>query len=115
MHSSVTDRDKEIWKNNQRPANSQIYKDTQLHNIYRDYTIIEYKSVMRKFFQCDELQKSIQMTFVTRHIGKIFSCSLHNVAVYVDNTMHCHCHYITIPPKVQVTLRDNNVDQYSAQ
>ena len=30
MHSSVTDRDKQIWKNNQRPANSQIYKDTQL-------------------------------------------------------------------------------------
>ena len=58
MHSSVTDRDKQTWKNNQRPANSQIYKDTQLNNINRGFTIIEYKFVMRIFFQCEELQKS---------------------------------------------------------
>jgi len=64
MHSSVTDRDKQRWKNNQRPANSQIYKDTQLNNIYRGFTIIEYKLVMRIFFQCEELQKSLHVANV---------------------------------------------------
>jgi len=39
MHSSVTDRDKQTWKNNQRPANSQICKDTQLNNINRGFSL----------------------------------------------------------------------------
>jgi len=41
------------------------------------FTIIGYKFIMIKFFQCDELQTSL----VT------------NVAVYVDDTMHCPCQY----------------------
>ena len=76
MHSSVTDRDKQTWKNNQRPANSQIYEDTQLNNINRGFRIIEYKFVMRIFFQCEVLQKSLHKRSSLRGRHNALSLSL---------------------------------------
>ena len=54
MHSSVTETNKHGKIFSDRLTVK--YTDTQLNNINRGYTIIEYKFVMRKFFQCDVLQ-----------------------------------------------------------
>ena len=48
----------------------------------RPHKLLHCVTSMRKFFQCDKLQKSLVTTFVTRHIEKIFSLRTYALLLY---------------------------------